>query len=530
MDAERLLDSVLAVLPPVSAAWARSRRADLLLVVEEALVSAQPATTALQELSATDTAWDHYRKQRRALAVIEAADGFLTHAQAEKAPRLIESLLSAQLLTPGPHGCALAVPSPTRAHPDEIPQADAVRAFAGTSQFPEQRAEGARREYAQSFNAWAVSRPTPHPDDAAAITQFIIDAKNRYLAAFRAYLYAHAATTSWHVTGPAGRNEAREQKKHDTADRRMADARGVLQQYSKYIRDYLKRAAIARAGGEAAIAARRAERVEARPGASSRQAREAAERAAELEAREEATGVQEFPVEKPAHGVVTYDHDDNRIRIVFVSRIPREDYARFKAHGWHWARTLGALSRQLTNDAIRSARELTGADLPWLARSGTVAAASEAAAQRVQEARKERKAAARAGEGALGDVLDAAMRKRARFKLDGIAPSVSKAGAGYALLYDTGEKAPLFQGGGAVAQGRQVVVGFAGGRNADEPVRIWLYPNRYYPHERVMAEVGVNLGHAATAADVERILDAVAALVKTQKLADFALSPTGRWR
>lgn len=380
--------------------------------------------------------------------------------------------------------CRRSSPRGPRASEEDLDLRTAQRAYEGVSMWPERRGTSARREYAETFNRWADTQfRGVDADDVGWVEAEVASARLRYLAAFRAFLAAKGRTTSWNITGPAGRNHKAEERKHDTADRRLQDAGAVLAKAGKAIARGLKRRAgeraaaaagydvakFSRAKVEAAAAkGRAAARAAAatQRGASSRVARESAERAAELQARLDATGSKSYPfgagtrlgLELPA-GAVEVDHDAHRVRVRFDERLPRAMYRRV-SRGWNWSRRAGAFQRPVTQAAITSAEQISGLELPGLAdRFAKIQAASDEAAKQAQAARATRKAAARKGAGSFRDVLDAAMRRGAQFKLEApasspvagkkLSPSVKRVSAGYMLTWRTKESGKSPFGGRA---------------------------------------------------------------------------------
>lgn len=467
-----------------------------------------------EDLQVDDDVWRIHQKIDKARALVNAGRG----AELQAFPMLTQRLIAASYADVGPQGTLIpAIASPTRALPDDIPLSQAILAHEGTSQFPEQRGRSAQAGYAETFNKWAkaqLAKGTPE-DRTAFIEEAVAQALISYRQAFMSYLHAKGRSTSWHITGPAGRNAAREQKKHDTADRRMNDAMEVLSKTGDRIDRLVKQAAIDRAGGVGALAQQRAERIVSSIGTSAVEARAAAERAARLQAQE-ATEDADHTFETPGGltGTASYAYSEDRLRISLDQRIPREDYEKWKQGGWRWDRGNQAFSRHLNNSAVQSARNLLGVAIPWVAEEVTQAAqqAADAAAAEVQERRAQLKQAAREGEGRLQDVLDAAMRKRARFKVGAFTPGVTQIKqygrkthlASFRLSYNTGGKARSY---GEVI-GPVICVGVVG--SAERGFAVWLYPNQYYPDENIVATAKV-----PAAPDRETTTDTVARVVET---------------
>lgn len=136
------------------------------------------------------------------------------------------------------------------ARPTDIDPALAVRAFEHNSHTPGRRAASHLREYADALNNLPPEAQTP-------------EVKAKFKGLFRAYLHAKANTSSWMVTGRSGRNERREQKKHDTADRRLREAMDYLASVRKRVAKQAKADRIEAAGGPEAILKRKIEQAEA---------------------------------------------------------------------------------------------------------------------------------------------------------------------------------------------------------------------------------------------------------------------------
>ena len=208
--------------------------------------------------------------------------------------------------------------SPLLARASEIPRSKAIQAYNNTSTSPERRGWGAQSEYAKTFNQWAEPwlREARLSPDRQEIEDIIAETKKEYHSAFMAYLYAQSRTISTNIVGPGGVNVQRERKKHDTADRRLAEASEVLEKGTKRIEGLIKRRKDEReaerlgldpeamgrqklrAVGQLSEAQRR-EQTAIRSGGDSRTAREKARRAADLEAKASMTG--EVEIQFPAH-------------------------------------------------------------------------------------------------------------------------------------------------------------------------------------------------------------------------------------
>lgn len=527
---------------------------DALLAALSPEPAAPVAPPELPDHEHGDDYWTIPQKRAQIVDLVRQAQALGQPYSAPASNRMVRELIGTHELVLSPTGhLQVGQPEPTWAHPSEVAQA-AKGAFEGTSQFPEQRAISATRGYASTFNGWAQKMlALGTEEDRGWLEEQISEAKTRYRAAFSAYLHAHARTTSWLVTGPAGRNERREGKKHDTADRRLQEAGEVLGNAETRIRRELHKRSVDRQGGEAAIAARKAEALLAHGRVSATEARQVAERAAELAVREteaaQETQSWEFPAaERPLGyaqglagssrgafpvpaGTAEYDYGDDRLRLRFEERTSSEVSYALKHSGWKWSPSNAAWQRQLTDNAVRSAREFTGLPLPYLAeRQQARQAASEAAAQAVQAARTERKGAARAGEGTFGDVLDAEMRRGARWKLPApsgkvISPSVSRTSKGWMLTYRTGEtgKSP-FGGGGTREFTRHWVVGLVVRHGL---AYLSLYPNQNYPGENVAQSREIPLQSPPAASDVPAVLEAVGDMLTAQGLEGAYGGPRG---
>jgi hypothetical protein len=73
----------------------------------------------------------------------------------------------------------------------------------------------------------------------------------------------------------------------------------------------------------------------------------------------------------PYAGSVTYDYDDNRIRMSFDERIPREKFQEIRRKtGFNWSRSHEAFSAIMGVAAVNAARSITGrSDLPYPGRA-----------------------------------------------------------------------------------------------------------------------------------------------------------------
>ncbi len=518
---------------------------------EEPAPAAPTALAALPDHEAGDDYWTVPRKRAQVVELVKQAQAQGQPLEVPAGNRMVQELLDTHELVIDGGRLQAGGAEPGWAHPSEVASA-ARGAFEGTSQFPEQRALSAGREYASTFNDWAqgvrTHMPVDAPEDVAWAEETIAGAKQRFLSAFTTWLRTHAGTTSWLVTGPSGRNERREQKKHASADRRYQEAQEVLGHASERIRKELHERAIERAGGHAAIAERRAEQAVSR-GAYAVRARQVAERAAELAQREATQGQEAQEVPFPAGerqvaygqpptmvpgGTVEYDYADDRLRIRFDERASSSVAYALKHGGWKWSPRNTAWQRQLTDNAVKSAGGLVGLrpgapspeGLPYLAgRQEAVQAASDVAAAQAHATREARKGAAREGEGSFLDVLDAEMRRGSRWKLEGpvgspmagkmVSPTVHNAGRGsWALRYKTDETMKShFGGGGQIPAGRKWVVGVL---IRDGIAHLSLYPNPYYPGEDVAQSREVAASMPPTAADVPAVLAGITDMLQSQ--------------
>jgi hypothetical protein len=218
---------------------------------------------------------------------------------------------------------------------------------------------------------------------------------------------------------------------------------------------------------------------------SSRDARDRAERKATLEGKLRLSGTIEIEFEARKNvnrwggehpgthsvpgGCITVDFDEDRIIIEFDERMDRQTFREVvRGNGFKFSRRTGSVIRSnITENAVSSLRVVTGVNLYdysgelWDIHKDKQRIADEAA-RKTQEATLERKRKAREGEGSLADIVDAAMRKRSKFKLPvslrdkkKISPGVRKgfswSGGGsfpYRLLYKSKEdvKSPYHGG------------------------------------------------------------------------------------
>lgn len=334
------------------------------------------------------------------------------------------------------------------ASPDDVDDRLARDSHRGTSWDPERRAVQERASYAADLNQfYATAMGLAKTDDERAIVQAAAEAARvRYRSAFHARLGAMSNTTSWMITGPSGRNNRREQKRSDTADRRTGELLEVLPGALERIRKKLKAHRVEAAGGELAVAEAKLvhmkdqqERMKATNAIVRRKWTDEQKRAelgkvwtspelidtlmrqamtpdvrmgdkvipgrvvppfeqwqltnnntnikrqearvAELRTRERvrdeleaATGdtssSHEFQgsPEFPYPGTVEIDHKDQRIRLTFDKRLPREAYEAI-AHrtGFKWSRKNEAFQHVLGTTGMATTKRITGlVDLPDL--------------------------------------------------------------------------------------------------------------------------------------------------------------------
>jgi hypothetical protein len=313
---------------------------------------------------------------------------------------------------------------------DEIPLQVAVAAFSGTSWSPEARGEYIRKGYVTAVNeAYAdLQRSAQSPARQALLDREFPALKRRFRAAFMEWLAARSRTTSWMITGPAGRNNRREANRADTADRRRENMEEVLERGKERIKKEMKEIRIEERGGvigdlqkrlakaerdqEATLAANKvlrsklsreeqAEKLRAmgyhersiaevmRPdmlgnyGRTFNTTNNAAEirrlRARIAEEEQRATMVlaaaltpdlqTSYPftgsAAYPYAGTVEYDYPGRRILLRFSVRIPREVFDEIRrTTGFNWSRTQNAFSAVMGSAAVYAAKRITGADLP----------------------------------------------------------------------------------------------------------------------------------------------------------------------
>lgn len=161
----------------------------------------------------------------------------------------------------------LTQPSPgdlPRATPDEIPLDVARAAFRGTSFAADRRGDDIRVSYAASFNAAvdSVAKYATTADRIAYAADALGSLKARYRAAVLAWLSRHSSVTSWAITGRGGRNERREAKKGDSADRALEESSRVLREGTAAIIAGIRAVRIAERGGATGDLARRIQAAE----------------------------------------------------------------------------------------------------------------------------------------------------------------------------------------------------------------------------------------------------------------------------
>lgn len=299
------------------------------------------------------------------------------------------------------------------ATPDEIPREVAARSHAGTSWDPERRAEQARQEYAarlnQAYDQAMATAKTPAQQEAARAA--LEDLRTRYRQAYVAYLAAHGNVTSWMITGRSGRNARREEKRSDTADRRMQEAEETWERGIKRVGQAIAAARVADAGGPAAMDRAKLDnlrKLQETMKAANRIVRSAASDEDKV-ARIAALGMKEstarqllepdfagrkgFPdyamtnnlatikrleakvaaeaapreaaseIEIPGGITVARNTDLDRLQLFFPGKPDEATRAQLKARGFHWSPREGAWQRQLTPAAVAAAEAVLGAKL-----------------------------------------------------------------------------------------------------------------------------------------------------------------------
>lgn len=330
------------------------------------------------------------------------------------------------------------------ASPDEIDDTLAARSHQNTSFSPERRAEQEKASYVAEVNDfYATAMRMAHtPEEKRMVLAHATYVRGKYRDAYHARLSAMANTSSWMVTGPAGRNARREQKRSETADRRTGELLEILPEGLARIGAKLKAHRIEVAGGAAAVEEAKLAQLQRnhelmrganaiwrskKPEAAKLEAMAAlfsmtpdepaitrlltnkttydnkalppfeafkltnnnanikrvAARVQELRGKESArdaleaetgdtesshpfTGTLEFPYS----GTVTYDHADQRIRLAFDQRLPREAYdAIARRTGFNWSRKHNAFSHVMGSTGAATAKRITGADLRPMAKA-----------------------------------------------------------------------------------------------------------------------------------------------------------------
>jgi hypothetical protein len=108
---------------------------------------------------------------------------------------------------------------------DDIPLSVACAAHAGTSHVPDERGRQEREGYARQLAAdWqALSTHAETDEERAALTEYFTHYRRCYRQRFLAYLEARARCMSSMITGPSNFPTARNAKRNNAADKKLAE-------------------------------------------------------------------------------------------------------------------------------------------------------------------------------------------------------------------------------------------------------------------------------------------------------------------
>jgi len=251
------------------------------------------------------------------------------------------------------------LPAP-RASIRDVSSSTASMAFQGTSFSAERRGEQYRREYASMWNDMAeeaadmADTVNQRRTAIAELGRFL----TKYKAAFRAFLGSRAGTTSWMITGRGGRNERREQKKSDSADRRQGDWLDLIKQAAKVTQREINKARMEESGGQAGIQLRKLKLLIAarRQGkATGPDLKAAVDMLDDILVRKEASGVSGNLV-APDGTEVGIEITDDRIKLAYERGAPIHG----KLRGFNWSRRGQVQQRILTGAALMHVAEVFG--------------------------------------------------------------------------------------------------------------------------------------------------------------------------
>ena len=310
------------------------------------------------------------------------------------------------------------------ASPTDLDERAATQAYRNLSWSAEKRGKADLREYADTYNDFHADMTEFAEEHGIDVTDELAKAKSELKSAYQAMWSAKSGSSSWAITGRGGRNARREQKRGATADRRTADAAGVLPKWRQRIRRMVKREANKDAGAVASAAERelaRAEKYQQTMKAANkivrRKKQDIADKVVELQAlgfsekkarelfepdfagrigfpgyqltnnnagikrlrakvakereREQRQGIEEVThefqgsEEFPHAGRVTYDYEADRIYLQFDGRVPKDVFRSIqRGTGFNWSRRESAFSHKMGSTGYRTAKRIAGGDLP----------------------------------------------------------------------------------------------------------------------------------------------------------------------
>lgn len=302
---------------------------------------------------------------------------------------------------------------------DDIDRQFAERAFHGTSFRPEARGESRRKEYAEAVNGlyaelWPVAKTEEQKVLLAAEMERY---REGYLSRMKAWLASHSNVMSAMIVGPARFPTARNQKRGQWADNKLAD----LCEWEKKARQAIKRKLLdARPEEEKAAEdwrrlangikrslaaiheidtvgspfnraafvnsiAGKVERLASngeldlvqkalklvrdynaqndKPAISDRHAFWTYEDVAKKRAArmEEDTGSDPDAIAEAGGVRIVANHSEDRVQIFFPEKPNAEMIAKLKGEAWNWSPRNGAWQRKLTEAAKQSAKRIVGA-------------------------------------------------------------------------------------------------------------------------------------------------------------------------
>lgn len=305
-----------------------------------------------------------------------------------------------------------------KANPGLINKQAAYAAHAGTSFEPEKRGEQAIRAFAEEVQA-VYERLKPHARTDTEKALLITEMERfqaSYAQKYNDLLYSHSRIYSTMIAGPSGFPTERMRKINEAYDKRAHETYEWKDRAEKAMLRALKGLATEEAGGEVAVLknkiaqaeklqemmveANKIVRKKAEPGIggvskqqqlinmgfTERQAMEALkpdymgrigfpafalsnnsanirrmkERVIELGKRE-VTPTAEIPF---TGGSIVDNREEDRVQIFFDQKPPQAMIDKLKSEGWRWAPSVGAWSRKRTENALYSARRITGAAAP----------------------------------------------------------------------------------------------------------------------------------------------------------------------